>query len=53
MQDAAVPPDRRLDDKIMDAWRDATKELGIRVEIPFTLTTSDGRTEVYEGRVID
>lgn len=37
----------------MDAWRDAAKELGIRVEIPFTLTTSNGRTEVFEGRVIE
>jgi hypothetical protein len=53
MQNATVPPDRRLDTKIMDAWRDAAKELGIRVEIPFTLTASDGRTEVYEGRVVD
>ena len=53
MEDAATPPGRRLDTKIMNAWRDAAKELGIRVEIPFTLTTSDGHTEMYEGRVID
>jgi hypothetical protein len=44
---------RRLDSQIMDAWHKAANELGIRVEIPFTITGNDGRTEIYEGRVID
>lgn len=53
MPDPAVPSNRRLDTEIMEAWREAAKDLGIRVEIPFTLTTSDGHSEVYEGRVLE
>ena len=49
----AIPAARQLDTKIMDAWREAAKELGIRVEIPFTLNRRDGNTELYEGRVIN
>ena len=37
----------------MNAWLDAAKELGIRVEIPFSLVSVDGETELYEGRAID
>jgi hypothetical protein len=44
---------RQLDEEIMSAWRHAAEDLGIRVEIPFTLANEDGETERYEGRVID
>jgi hypothetical protein len=44
---------RKLDEQIMRAWSDAAVDLGIRVEIPFTLATENGETERYEGRVID
>jgi hypothetical protein len=44
---------RKLDEQIMRAWSDAAEDLGIRVEIPFTLATEGGETERYEGRAID
>jgi len=37
----------------MNAWRDAAKDLGIRVDIPFSLVSVSGETELYEGRAID
>jgi hypothetical protein len=37
----------------MNAWRDAARKLGIRVEIPFSLVSVDGEIEMYEGRVVD
>jgi hypothetical protein len=46
-------PQRQLDQEIMNAWRDAARELGIRVEIPFALVNADGATELYEGWAID
>jgi hypothetical protein len=46
-------PERLLDREIMNAWRDAARELGIRVEIPVSLVSVDGEIELYEGRAID
>jgi len=46
-------PERQLDREIMNAWRAAAKDLGIRVEIPFSLVSADGESELYEGRAID
>jgi hypothetical protein len=37
----------------MNAWREAAKEFGIRVEIPFILTTEECEVEHYQARVID
>lgn len=37
----------------MNAWRDAAKDLGIRLDIPFSLVSVSGETELYEGRAID
>jgi hypothetical protein len=37
----------------MNAWRVAAKELGIRVETPFSLVSVGGETELYERRAID
>jgi hypothetical protein len=37
----------------MDAWRQAERDLGIRVEIPFTLKMENGDVEFYEGHVLD
>jgi hypothetical protein len=42
-----------LDLEIMNAWRNAAEELGIRVEIPFTLTANNGETISYEAHVVD
>lgn len=53
MHNNAIPPGRRLDAEIMNAWREAAEDLAIRVEIPFTLTMRDGTTEPCEARVID
>jgi len=33
----------------MNAWRVAAKELGIRVEIPFSLASVDGRNRALRG----
>jgi hypothetical protein len=49
MRNDAIPSGRQLDTKMMDAWREAAEELAIHVEVPFTLTTSAGKTEVYCG----
>ncbi len=45
--------DRSLNREMMDAWRQAASDLGIRVVIPFTLTRQDGEVELYEGCAID
>jgi len=37
----------------MDAWKQAARDLGIRVEIPFALKTQTGDVEFYEGHVLD
>jgi hypothetical protein len=37
----------------MDAWRQAARDLGIQVEIPFTLKMENGDVEFYEGRVLE
>ena len=42
-----------LDQEIMNAWRKAADELGIRVEIPFSLATHSGERVSYEARVLD
>ena len=52
IEDGALP-ERQLDPEIMNAWRDAAKDLGIRVDIPFSLVSVNGETELYEGRAID
>ena len=39
-------PERQLDREIMNAWLEAARELGIRVEIPFFLVRVDGETEL-------
>jgi hypothetical protein len=44
---------RPLDVEIMDAWKQAAQDLGIRVEIPFTLKTEKGNVEFHEGHVLD
>ena len=45
--------DSPLDSQIMEAWKQAAQDLGIRVEIPFTLRTETGSVQVCEGRVLD
>jgi hypothetical protein len=37
----------------MNAWREAATELGIRVEVPFSVISGDGTTELYHGLVVD
>ena len=37
----------------MNAWRRAAEDLGIRVDIPFTLTTNRGEDISYEAHVLD
>jgi hypothetical protein len=44
---------RPLHGEIMEAWRQAERDLGIRVEIPFTLKMENGDVEFYEGHVLD
>jgi hypothetical protein len=44
---------RPLHGEIMDAWRHAARDLGIRVEIPFTLKMENGDVEFYEGHVLE
>lgn len=44
--------ERLLDRRMMDAWKEAARDLGIRVEIPFTLKTGTGDVE-FEGQVLD
>lgn len=53
MDGYSAQPEKQLDEKIMQAWRSAAEQLGIRVEIPFTFTTKDGETKHFEARVID
>jgi hypothetical protein len=45
--------DRSLDREMMDAWRQAASDLGIRLVIPFTFMRQDGEVEFYEGCAID
>jgi hypothetical protein len=45
--------DRSLDREMMDAWRQAVSDLGIRLVIPFTFMRQDGEVEFFEGCAID
>jgi hypothetical protein len=42
-----------LDGEIMGAWKQAARDLGIRVEIPFTMKMENGDIDFYEGHVLD
>jgi len=44
---------RIVDKEISQAWLQAAKDLGIRVEAPFTLRTPAGDCVAYEARILD
>lgn len=53
MGEVGKSPQRWLDEEMMNAWRQAARDLEIRVIIPFVLITEDGERESYEAHVMD